>query len=121
MSYGDQDSSKVYVGNLSFQMSEDDLKETFGAYGSITECVIVTDRNTGYSRGFGFVTFERSSDAQKAIEALDGTELGGRNIKVNIARPQGNRGGGGGGRGGGRGGRDGGYGYGGRGGYSYGY
>ncbi|XP_022093726.1 glycine-rich RNA-binding protein-like [Acanthaster planci] len=114
MSYGDQDNSKVYVGNLSFQTHEDELKETFCEYGPISDHVIVKDRNTGYSRGFGFVTFERASDAQRAVEALDGSELGGRNIKVNIARPQGS---GGGGRGRGR--RDG-YGYGGRG-YNYGY
>jgi RNA recognition motif-containing protein len=115
---------KLYVGNLSFQTSNQDLNELFGAYGVVTSSNIIEDRETGRSRGFGFVEMESAEDGKKAMAELDGKEVDGRNLKVNEAKPQGDRnGGGGGGRGrggfgggggGGRGGNSGG-GYGGRG------
>jgi RNA recognition motif-containing protein len=87
---------KLYVGNLPFQTSEDDLSDMFSQAGNVESVRIITDRDTGRSRGFGFV--EMADDAaEKAIEQLNGTELGGRALTVNEARPQVNRGGGGGG------------------------
>lgn len=113
----------IYVGNLSFQTTEAELNEAFSAHGQVQRANVVMDRETGRPRGFGFVEMP-DEDARKAIEALDGTELGGRQIRVNEARPREERsgGGGGGGRGGfgggGGGGRGGfGGGGGGRGGY----
>lgn len=102
---------KIYVGNLSFQTTEQGLQDAFGAHGDVQEAAIVTDRDTGRSRGFGFVTMPDGGQAQAAIEALNGTELDGRTLTVNEARPKTERprGGGGGGYGGSRGGgRDGG-------------
>jgi RNA recognition motif-containing protein len=111
---------KLYVGNISFQTSEDDLREAFGQYGTVTSAQVVTDRDTGRSRGFAFV--EMSDGADEAVAAMNGAQLGGRTLTVNEARPReerGPRGGGGGGYGGGGGGGRGGYGGGGggRGGY----
>ena len=103
---------KLYVGNLSFQTSNQDLNELFGEFGNVTSSNIIEDRETGRSRGFGFVEMESQSDGEKAIAALDGKEVDGRALKVNEAKPQTDRAGGGGGRGG-RGG-----GGGGRGGYN---
>ena len=98
--------SKLYVGNLSYDATEDDLREAFGRDGrQIQEVAIVMDRETGRPRGFAFVTMASSEDAQGAISALDGQMLKGRNIKVNEAQ---DRGGGGRGGAGGRGGRGGG-------------
>jgi len=92
---------RLYVGNLSFQTTEDDLRETFGQFGSVTSATVVMDRDTGRSRGFGFV--EMDDGADEAIAALDGKDLQGRALTVNIARPrEDRRGGGGGGGGGGR-------------------
>jgi RNA recognition motif-containing protein len=106
----------IYVGNLSFDATEDQLRSMFEAYGEVARASIVTDRDTGRSRGFGFVEMPDDSAAMSAIEALNGTAIGGRNITVNEARPKTERGGGGGGgRGGFGGGRGGGGG--GRGGY----
>jgi len=104
---------KLYVGNLSFQTTSDDLLQLFGQYGSVTSAQIVTDRDTGRSRGFAFV--EMGSGAEQAIEATNGVEFMGRNLTVNEAKPREDRprsGGSGGGSGGGRGGSGGG-GYGG--------
>ena len=91
---------KLYVGNLPFQTTEDDLDSLFGQVGSVESVRIITDRDTGRSRGFGFVEMG-DEEADKAIEQLNGTELEGRALTVNEARPQSPRqGGGGGGRGG---------------------
>ena len=91
---------KLYVGNLPFQTTEDDLDGLFGQVGSVESVRIITDRDTGRSRGFGFVEMG-DEEADKAIEQLNGTELEGRALTVNEARPQSPRQGGGGGRGGG--------------------
>ena len=92
---------KIYVGNLSFNTTEDTLQGLFDNYGEVSEVAVITDRDTGRPRGFAFVTMEDNS-GREAIEALNGTELEGRTITVNEARPRENRGGGGGrGRGGG--------------------
>lgn len=108
-------SAKLFVGNLSFNLTENDLQDTFAAYGTVVEANLMMDRATGRPRGFGFVTMSTPEEAQKAIEGLNGKDLGGRALTVNIARPREERpaGGGGGGprRGGGGGG---GYGGGGR-------
>ena len=93
-------SSKLYVGNLSFDSTEADLKELFGQHGSVESVAVITDRETGRARGFAFVEMSEASAAQDAIRALDGTDFGGRSIKVNEAQ---DRRGGGGGGGGGRG------------------
>jgi len=106
-------SKKLFVGGLSWGTTDDGLHQAFSQFGEIVEAKVITDRETGRSRGFGFVTFANDDGATKAISEMDGTELDGRTIKVNEAEDKGPRGGGGGG-GGGRGGR-GGYG-GGRGG-----
>ena len=95
-------SKKLYVGNLSFQTTSDDLSNLFGQYGPVTSAQVVTDRETGRSRGFGFV--EMSDGADEAIRALNLTEFQGRNLTVNEAKPREDRprsGGGGGGYGGG--------------------
>ncbi|MBV7334221.1 RNA-binding protein [Chloroflexi bacterium TSY] len=87
----------IYVGNISFDSNEDSLRAAFGAYGEVTSVNIITDRETGRSRGFGFVEMASSAYAQKAIEGLNGTELDGRTVKVNEAKPRrDNRGGSGG-------------------------
>ena len=91
---------RMYVGNLAWSTSEDELRDFFGAYGSVESVSIITDRDTGRSRGFAFVEMESESDADDAIRALDGSNLGGRDIRVNEAQDR--RGGGGGGRSGGR-------------------
>ncbi|MBI5505402.1 MAG: RNA-binding protein [Deltaproteobacteria bacterium] len=102
---------KIYVGNLPFRATEDSLRQHFGQQGEVISVAIVTDRDTGQSRGFGFVEMA-DADADKAIAALDGSELEGRSLKVNEAKPrEDNRsrgGGGGGGRRDDRGGRGGG-------------
>ena len=97
----------IFVGNLSFNTNEDELRQAFEAYGQVERVSILTDRDTGRSRGFGFVEMANNEDGEKAIAALNGAQLGGRTINVNEARPKTERGGGGGGRDrGGRGGRD---------------
>ena len=109
---------KLYVGNLSFNTSAQDLTELFGSIGTVQSANVIEDRETGRSRGFGFVEMSSQEEGQNAISQLDGKEVDGRSLKVNEAKPQGDRngGGGGGGRGGNRGG-GGGYGGGGGGGY----
>jgi cold-inducible RNA-binding protein len=97
--------SKLYVGNLAWGVTNESLKEAFVNFGTIREATVITDRETGQSRGFGFVTFEAEADASTAINAMDGTSLGGRNLRVNAAEEKPRGGGGGGGyRGGGGGG-----------------
>ena len=97
--------TKLYVGNLSFNLTENDLQDAFAAHGTVTEVNLMMDRATGQSRGFAFVTMATPEEAQRAMEALNGNRLGDRNITVNEARPReertggGFRGGGGGGRG----------------------
>jgi RNA recognition motif-containing protein len=98
---------RLFVGNLSFQTTEDDLRDAFGQHGSLTDVKIMTDRMTGRSRGFGFVTFSTQAEGETAIRALDGQALGGRPLRVNEATPR-EEGGGGGGRPGGGGGGGGG-------------
>ena len=90
-------SNKLYVGNLSFNTTENDLQDTFAAHGTVTEANLITDRETGRARGFGFVTMSSEEEANKAVEALNGAELDGRTLTVNIARPREERSGGGGG------------------------
>ncbi len=108
---------KLFVGSLSWNTTDDGLLEAFEPFGEVAEAKVITDRETGRSRGFGFVTFNEEDAATNAIEALDGTDLDGRTIKVNVAQDRrGPRGGGGGGRGGGGGYGGGGGGYGGGGG-----
>jgi RNA recognition motif-containing protein len=106
---------KLYVGNLPFSTTEGDLSELFSQVGSVQSVRLMTDRETGQSRGFAFVEFAERSDGEAAITRFNGHEMNGRAIKVNEAKPQENRSGGGGGRGGFGGNRGGGYG-GGRGG-----
>ena len=109
--------NKLFVGNISYEILQDQLEEIFSEHGSVVDAVILNDRDTGRSRGFGFVTMSNDEEAQAAISALDGAELAGRKLAVNVARPREERPrGGGGGGGGGRGGRGGGGGYGGGGG-----
>src|ERR1051325_553071 len=96
-------SAKLFVGNLSFNITENDLQDAFAAHGTVLEANLMMDRATGRPRGFGFVTMSTPEEAQKAIDALNGKELGGRTLNVNIARPREERSGGGGGGGGNRG------------------
>jgi RNA recognition motif-containing protein len=98
----------IYVGNLSFDATEDQVRSLFEAYGAVDKVSIVTDRDTGQPRGFAFVEMTDDDGANKAIEALNGTNLGGRNLNINEARPKTDRPRGGGGGGGGRGGYGGG-------------
>ncbi len=89
---------KIYVGNLSFDTTEDGLRTAFSEHGDIDEVAIITDRDTGRSRGFAFVTMPDDSAARAAIEAMNGKDLDGRTLNVNEARAKSDRGGGGGGR-----------------------
>ena len=98
--------SKIYVGGLPYSTTEQQLSDLFAAYGSVTSSRIISDKFTGQSRGFGFVEMSSDAEVQAAITALNGTELGGRTLTVNEARPQEPRSGGGGGRGGFGGGRN---------------
>jgi cold-inducible RNA-binding protein len=99
--------SKLFVGNLSFNTTENDLQDTFAACGTVSEVNLITDRMTGRSKGFGFVTMGTAEEAQKAIQTLNGKDVNGRAMNVSEARPReerSDRGFGGGGGGGGRGG-----------------
>ena len=80
--------TKLFVGNLSFNTTENDLQDAFAAHGTVTEANLMMDRATGRPRGFGFVTMSTPEEAQKAIAALNGKELDGRALTVNIARPR---------------------------------
>ncbi len=88
-------STKLFVGNLDFKVTENDLHDAFAAHGTVVEANLVTDRATGRPRGFAFVTMGSPEEAQKAIDAMNGTKLGDRNITVNEARPREERSGGG--------------------------
>ena len=101
---------KLYVGNLTYGMTDGDLQRLFEAHGTVESAQIIMDRDTGRSKGFGFVEMKTDQEAQAAVQALNGQEVNGRALTVNEARPREDRGGGGGHRGGGGGG-------GGRGGY----
>jgi RNA recognition motif-containing protein len=94
----------IYVGNLSFEVTDDELRQLFAAYGEVESASVVKDRFSGESRGFGFVEMPAKNDADAAIAALNGTDVKGRTITVNEAKPKAPKSGGGGG-GGGRGGR----------------
>ena len=107
---------KIYVGNLSYGISDSDLQQMFEAHGSVQSAQVIMDRETGRSKGFGFVEMGSDQEAQAAIAALNGKEMDGRTLTVNEARPK-EGGGGRGGSGGGRGGYGGGRGGGGGGGY----
>src|ERR1044071_2108383 len=105
----------IYVGNLDFNVSEDELRQAFAAYGQVENVTVLKDRDTGQPRGFGFVEMANDEEAEKAISAMNGYQLGSRALNVNEARPKTggggggfSRGGGGGGRGGNRGGSGGG-------------
>ena len=96
-------STKLFVGNLSFNITENDLQDAFAAHGTVVETNLMMDRMSGRPRGFGFVTMSTPEEAQKAIDAMNGAPLDGRNLTVNVARPREERpSGGGGGGGGGR-------------------
>lgn len=100
-------SKKVFVGNLSWNTREEDLLQVFGQFGEVLEAKVISDRETGRSRGFAFITFAEDQDANSAISSMDGTELDGRPLRVNEAQERSRGpGGGGGGRGGDRGGGD---------------
>jgi len=88
----------IFVGNLSFNTGEDELRQLFEAYGQVDRVSIMTDRETGRSRGFGFVEMANEEEGEKAITALNGQQVGGRKLNVNEARPKGDRPSGGGGR-----------------------
>lgn len=108
---------KLYVGNLTYQTDSSELQQIFGQFGTVEQAEVIADRETGRSKGFGFVTFSTDEEAAAAIEAMNGKDHGGRALTVNEAKPKENRGGGfGGGGGGGGGRRGGGGGYGGGGG-----
>ena len=81
-------SKKLYVGNLPYTLTSDQLRQEFSQAGTVTDCVVITDRQTGRSKGFGFVEFEKEEDAKKAIELLNEKEMDGRNLVVNEARPK---------------------------------
>lgn len=103
--------TKLYVGNLSFRTTSEDLREAFSSAGTVESATVIEDRDTGRSRGFGFVEMATPEEAATAIDQFNGKEFGGRNLTVNEAKPRADRGGGGGGRGGyGGGGGGGGYG-----------
>lgn len=100
----------IYVGNLSYGVSDDNLREVFEAFGTVSSAKVITDKYSGRSKGFGFVEMDDDAEANAAIEQLDGAEIDGRSVKVNEARPKEDNRGGGGYRGGGnRGGGGGGY------------
>src|SRR5687768_10068731 len=97
-------SMKLYVGNLPFNTTNQDLNDIFGEIGAVESCNVIEDRETGRSRGFGFVEMANKEDGERAIAELNGKEVNGRELKVNEAKPQERRNGGGGGGGGYRGG-----------------
>ena len=81
-------SNKLFVGNLSFKITENDLQDAFAAHGTVMETSVLMDRDTGRSRGFGFVTMSSADEAQKAIDGMSGKSLDGRPLTVNVAKPR---------------------------------
>jgi len=106
---GPRSMTNIYIGNLSYDATEDDIRQAFAAFGEVSSVKIITDRETGRSRGFAFVEMPDANQAKEAIEAVNLSDIAGRRVTVNEARPKADRprrgGGGGGGGGGGRGGR----------------
>ena len=94
-------SKKLYIGNLSFEVTDSSIREALSAFGTIDSVNIITDRETGRPRGFAFVEMSTAQEAQAAIDGLNGRDLDGRDLTVNLAKPRESRGGGGGGGGGG--------------------
>jgi len=84
--------TRIYVGKLAYEATEDQLQKLFGQHGTVVSANIITDRESGQSKGFAFVEMEKDEEAQAAIKALDGSEVSGRNILVNVARPREDRG-----------------------------
>ena len=82
------DEMNIYVGNLSFRTNNSELEQLFGEYGTVDSAAVIMDRETGRSRGFGFVEMPNSEEGQRAIDELDGADVGGRSLKVNEARPR---------------------------------
>ena len=80
--------TNIYVGNLPFDTTNDQLEDLFGEHGTVSRAQVISDRETGRSRGFGFVEMEDENAAQAAIEAVNGSDFGGRDLKVNVARPR---------------------------------
>jgi len=105
-------SKRIYVGGLPFNTTEEEMKNLFATYGQVSSAKLITDRDSGQSRGFGFIEMPTDAEAMAAMEKLNGSDFGGRKLTINEARPMEPRSGGGdrGGRGGGRGGDRGGYG-----------
>lgn len=83
-----EDKSKLYVGNLPYNMNDESLGQLFADFGEVTDAKVITDKFSGRSKGFGFVTMGDEDSAQKAIEAMNGKEVGGRNVVVNVSRPK---------------------------------
>lgn len=81
-------STNLFVGNLAFSTTDSELESLFNQHGEVSSAQVITDRDTGRSRGFGFVEMGSSDDAEKAISALDGTDVNGRQLKVNVAKPR---------------------------------
>jgi len=86
-SYGEK-KMNIYVGNLSYNMTDEDLEKMFQEFGTVSESKIITDRDTGRSKGFGFVEMPNQAEGDEAIKELDGKEIDGRSIKVNVAKPK---------------------------------
>ncbi len=84
-------SAKLFVGNLDYTVTSEELKKMFSEFGNVVDAVVITDRETRRSRGFGFVEFASEEEAKKAIQAMDGKDINGRKINVNEAKPQENR------------------------------
>ncbi len=89
-------SNRLYVGNLPYQISNEDLQSKFAEFGTVKSCKVITDFETGRSKGFGFVEMETAEEAQSCIDGLDGQDFNGRGLRVSIARERENKGGGGG-------------------------
>jgi len=82
---------KIYVGNLSYNMTDEEMEKLFTAFGEVTENKVIMDRESGRSKGFGFIEMPNQEEGEEAIKQLDGKEIDGRNIKVNVAKPKENR------------------------------
>jgi len=78
----------IYVGNLSYKMRDEDLKELFAPFGTVAECKVIMDRDSGRSKGFGFVEMPQQAEGEEAIKELDGKEIDGRDLRVNVAKPK---------------------------------